>query len=335
LLVAAIILMTVGVGVIFATSQVIIAIQRFDTYLAGGAATTVVRAPGAIDAQRCAALGDTAGVRGSVALREEPAGAVLDVLPSITQPRFSAAGDLPRTLGSDPVARPGVMVSEEFAQRLGLAPGDEISLKDGATLLAGTYRYPDDGRLPLLASAVIVPVPAGATPFDQCWVTVWPPREDFRSMLTSVLIASDAAQTETQLLGSTLGAPQTLASLISASPAVWLQAGAAAVALILGVVWVRTRRVELALALHLGQSRAALHTQSVLEAALVGIPVAAAGLALTTTLIAAQVNPTHAPAAALGATATTVAILAALLSGVLIGAQSVRASKISDWAKDR
>lgn len=335
LVLGAILTIVLGVGVAFAAHQTTAAIETYDSYLERGSATTVIRSPNGIDPQRCAALNEVAGVRGAVALRQDPDGVTLAALPSFEQPRIAAVGDVSAMLGSPPAMMPGVLLSEEMSTRLGLAPGESLALSAGKTTLAGTFAYPDDGRIPLFATAVVEPLPRGDAPFDQCWVTVWPPRDDYRSLLTSSIIPIEGQSPETQLLNHSLGEPRPLSVLVADSSAGWMQAGGALLAFFLGGAWVRSRRVELALALHLGQPRHALYAQVVGEATLVAWTVAPATFVLTVIMVAPRLPGPELASVVLGAAATALGIVAALSAGVLTGLLFVHEAKISDWAKDR
>ncbi len=332
---AGLLVLVLALGVTGVAQQTAMAIDRYNAFLSSGAATTVIRSPGGVDAERCDWLNGVAGVVGAAALRERPEGITLAALPSFAQPRIQAVGDVLAVLGSTSATGPGVLLSESLAMKLGIEPGDVLALDPGETVLSGVFPYPDDGRLPLLASAVVEPIPSSGERFDQCWVTLWPPSEKHRSLPLTAVIPIEGQSIETQLLNQSLGEPRSLDALVAASPAGWMRATAVLLAILLGTVWVRSRRVELALALHLGQSRAALNAQTLAELVVVIGAIIPAAFVATAVALASRLGSDHLAGVVLGAGATSLAIVAALAAGVLIGLAFVHEGKMSDWARDR
>ena len=325
------------VGVAFAMVQAANATSTYRSYLTGGAATTIVVAPGGIDAGRCAALAKVDGVTGAFALRQLPEEAVLAVLPSFGQPQLELVGDIVGMLGGSPSSAPGVFLSEQLAGQLGAHAGDPLPLRDGETRVSGVFAYPADGRQQFLADVVVVPVSATAQPFDQCWVTVWPPRDEFRSLLSTVLASTgqDAGAAEFQSLNPSLGTPRTLDELIDESRAQLLQLGAICAAAILGFAWVRTRRLDLAMALHLGQSRGAMTVQVLLEATVVAVITTLVVLVPTIIMLSLRTPPEDFAPLAADTALAALATVACVGVGALVGAATIRERSLSDWAKDR
>lgn len=331
----ALLALALGIGVGFAGHQQASAVEQYNLYLSGGAATTIVRSSSGIDAARCAMLGEISGIQGAVALREVPGGLTLAAMPSFSQAHFHAVGDVISVLGGQRSATPGVLLSAPMAERLGLTPGDALALTERKTVLAGVFAYPEDRRLPLLSTAIVEPVARAEIAFDQCWVTIWPPREEYRALLDTAVTAAGSQSVEIMQLNSALGIPRSLDTLVERANVRWLQAGAVVLALVIGAVWVRSRRVELALARHLGQSRGAQHAQVLTEAALVACVVALAAVVGTAIALSLRLDSDWLVALTTESTATAVAVLLALTAGILLALTSVHPSRISDWAKDR
>lgn len=153
----------------------------------------------------------------------------------------------------------GVIVSPAVHETLGLAAGDRLVTVGGAgTGVAGVYDYPDDGRDPDLEYAVLAPAVDDGSPFDACWATVWPQRDDTVSMLRRTVLPASGADGEDRptagQLNPTLGAVFTPA----ARRPVLVPFGAAAlVGLTIGGAAVARRRLALAYDRHVGVPRCA------------------------------------------------------------------------------
>ncbi|MBT1683971.1 hypothetical protein [Curtobacterium flaccumfaciens] len=229
-------------------------------FVASGAATTVQRAEGRIDGRVCDALADAEGVIASGAFRRLDAGVVPAALQGSAIPTYEVTAGVRGLLGgSDADGTAGVIVSPTVRETLGLAAGDRLVTAGGAgTGVAGVYDYPDDGRDPDLEYAVLAPTVDDGSPFDACWATVWPQRDDTVSMLRRTVLPASGAEGEDRptagQLNPTLGAVFTLA----ARQPVLVPFGAAAlVGLTIGAAAVARRRLALASDRHVGVPRSA------------------------------------------------------------------------------
>lgn len=239
-------------------------LQKGDDFLAAGAATWVLTAPGAVDAARCEALASLDDVVAAGALRPV-AGTRLAALPSTEVPTYEVTTGLLEVVGARTTGI-GVLLPEPLAASLGSSTG--IPLTDGRHLTrGGSYRYPDDGRDTALGYALLAPTPSTGA-FDACWVTIWPANPGARAALRYALLPtdpSDADQVTERQLNPRLGQSfDTRAALLARgtrhAPVVALVAG-----LVIGLVAMRTRRLELASARHAGVRVPALMLQTALE----------------------------------------------------------------------
>jgi hypothetical protein len=217
-----------------------------------GASVLVVEAPGEVDGVACERLAQLPGVDAAGALRRESTKTVFSGLPQQAVPTITASPGLAGVLGVGDSSS-GVWLSRDLASSLGVRPGESAAMKDGQLRVAATFAYPDDGRRPGLAFAVIAPAPASQA-MDECWVDSWPMNPQVRALLMgTVSPEADLAKppTVTQLNG-VLGASFDGHLRWEQRVTRWSPLAAAAIGVVLGMVALRLRRLELASARHAG-----------------------------------------------------------------------------------
>lgn len=230
-----------------------------------GGSVWVVEAPGGVDASRCEALTRVEGVTASGALREStetvrPAG-----LPSSDIRAFEATPGLGAVLAVDGGVAGGVWLPRALAETLGVAPGGSIETAEGRVAVAGRYEYPADGRVTTLEHAVVAPVPVTGT-FDACWAEIWPPSAETTALLSFALWDSTPGlQSQQGQLNGRLGRLSDLAARYDERATRWAGEIAVVAGAALGFASVRSRRLELASALHAGVPRGAVTAQVMLE----------------------------------------------------------------------
>lgn len=297
----------------------------------GGGATHIVAAPAGIDGQQCIALQGLTGVVGTIALREVPARFDLLAYPYSQPALYDAAGDIPEVLVASPSGPPGVWLSEVMATRFGSGP---LAIADGSSaVVAGTFPYPDDGRNSQLASAALQPVPPFGR-FDACWMTIWPHDDASLALLDTALVPGTDNVTRQQL-NPTFGTPTPTIDLLRTRSTRWLLAVGAAVSAALGYISIRTRRVELSLAQHLGVHGPQQRIQLGLETLCWALP--ASALATTVALITTTAHTT-APESRWLLTHIMVGVAASLiatLTGSLAAALTIVEKRLYIWTKDR
>lgn len=172
-------------------------------FVTSGAATQVFTAEGRIDGTACAALADDGSVLASGAVRRVEDGLVVAALPGTSVPTYEVSGGFPAVVGVEGVVgAPGVVASAEVADTLGVEPGQRIEAAQGTVPVVGVYAWPDDGRDPDLAYAVLAPAIDDGTPFDACWATIWPEDDTALAGLRRTLLPSTGAEDDAR---STLG----------------------------------------------------------------------------------------------------------------------------------
>jgi hypothetical protein len=312
------------------------AMLTYASYNVNGASTTVIRALGGVDPRACARLSTLRGVTGAVAMRQRGSEVRVAVLPRFGQPDIEVFGDLFGVLGGEASGVPGILLSRPFADQLGLRAGSPFALTDGASRVAGVFNYPDDGRQQVLANAVVVPTPNPEGAFDECWVTVWPPDPRLAALHTSVLLGQgQSGGVEFQLLNGTLGEPKPLLQLFEESHVQTVKLAGVVGSLLLGFVWLLTRRLDLAVALHVGQSRCAQVGQVLSEALSVALIAASAVVVGTLLVVGRGLSMGDFAILAVSTVARAVAALGGLVAGILMAHLTVHATKFGDWAKDR
>ncbi|WP_407320541.1 hypothetical protein UQW22_08700 [Isoptericola halotolerans] len=329
-------------GLAVADARVLVRVwQDADAFRSAGAAvqTLASEREQVVDGTRCQALSGVAGLTGAGALRPgapvraasmpssdltvwEVTPGVLDLLTTTARPVRTATGT---TTG-------GLWLADDLAAALGASAGDELVIDDGRVRVAGVYTWPDDGRDRVLAYAAVVAVPATGT-FERCWAGAWPVDDDAAGLLYSAT-SPGADDLRLGQLNSTRGSGYDLSGLVDARPTAVAPAAAAAVGLVLGYLAVRTRRLELASALHARVPKPFLTWQHLLEAgcwlaAALSVTAAATGVAA----LVGSPGPYLGTWATAGMAAGTGA--AATLIGTLVGVLTTREKHLFRYFKER
>lgn len=261
-------------GVAGAQARMVVGLaQEAAAFRQSGAAVWIMSQPGGIGGAQCDALASLPGVVASGGLR---AGALLRlaVIPSTPVTLWEVTPGFADLLDGAKATTPraGVWLSDDLAQRIGAtASTTAVPVADGSQLkVAGVYRYPTDGRLPILSYTMLSPV-ASDQPFDQCWVMAWPQPGVAATVLPLALLPTgsgpgvqQATPTTTQLnstLGSSFDGPAKFAAL----PLLLLTLACMVIGAGLGYTSIRTRRLEMACSLHMGMPRRALNMQIAAE----------------------------------------------------------------------
>ena len=156
-------------------------LDQASAYRQSGADILVLNAPDGIDAASCERLTSLTNVQAAGAIRTtDPL--TLAALPDTTTPLYQITPGLAKLLDTkqDPNTT-GLIASQQVAETLGTSTGGTIGLADGRTArVKGIYQYPDDGRTPGYAYALMEETPATGT-FDACWAKTWPQTDRTRN----------------------------------------------------------------------------------------------------------------------------------------------------------
>jgi len=308
-------------------------------FRAAGATVQMLQAPGLVDGWRCDALSDLGSVSYAGAVRQAEPVRILN-LPSA---RVTVIEATPGVVGmlsvmgrawTDEAIPDGVWLSEDLATMLGAAPGTVLETSTGEAVVQGVYAWPDDGRSRDLGYAILTPVPAAGV-FDQCWLEVWPVDAEAASLAyTSLTRPPEGGQVTTGQLNTRLGASYDAAGLLRGRLTAQAPLAGLVIGLGLGYVAVRTRRLEIASALHARVPRAGLLLQYVLEVAAwagAGMVILAAGLLWG----ARWDNPDRSWATWLIGLRIVVAGGAATIFGALAALATTREKHLFRYAKER
>ena len=259
-------------------------------FASSGASVRVLVAHSTTDGAACEQLGEVPGVRSAGALKEADA-VVLRTMNANPIPAYAVTPGLIGVLGGRPGGT-GAWISTQLAKTLSVRVGQDLVTTTGTLTVAGVFDYPDDGRDSRLGYAALLPQPA-AGGFDECWADVWPLSKARETLLYSALTV-DTSSTDPVTIGqlnTSRGKQFDGVGRFGSRATRFALPGCAVAGLLLGFVAVRLRRLELAGALHLGESRRALLATLLIETAVWAI----LALALAAGVLAFGVTQGHPP----------------------------------------
>jgi hypothetical protein len=301
--------------------------RQAKTYRESGAAIRLVVLHELIDGAQCDKLNGYPGIAAAGATRTGSS-LSLAAMPARKLETVEATPGLAKVLGLDAkAANAGVWLSSDLAGVLGISQaGVDLPLADGTvSQTSAIYQWADnDGRPPTLAYTIVQPVPAQGK-FDTCWVELWPEGDTADAVLTLPALAGppDPNTGQRQLpqveqLNTTLGWRFDALGKLAKLPTDSLTLAGVLIGLVLGAGLIRSRRLELAAALHAGVPKTALVGQIMVEIFTIGL--CAACLAVPTAIYAAKAGNPDPPWPALFPALRTVAlaVLAAVLGALLI-----------------
>jgi hypothetical protein len=241
--------------------------QKSADFVSSGASVRVMVARQTTDAAACERLRTISGVRSAGALKEADA-VVLRAMIANPIPAYAVTPGLIEVLGGNAATIAGAWIPAQLAKTLGVKPGQELVTTAGTLSVAGIYNYPDDGRDSRLNYAALLPQPATGT-FDECWADVWPFSKTRDRLLYSALTV-DTSSTDPVSIGqlnTSRGTQFDGVGEFAGRPTRLALPGCVLAGLMLGFVAIRMRRLEIAGALHLGESRRSLLATLLIETA--------------------------------------------------------------------
>lgn len=256
-------------------------------YQRSGASISIISAPGQIDPTACEALNAIDGIRAAGAVRAEQERLTLSLLPAAPVPINTVSPHFPSLLNAAITQGPGLVLSDQVVADLGVSQGSNVQTADGPARVAGTFDYPSDGRESGYGYAILIPSNE-REPFDECWADIWPQSDTVRSLLYTTLTHGNTTSSQPSLgqlnttLGTEFGGYATFEHRVTRfAPALSALGG-----ILLGYIWLRVRRLQVASQLHAGVTRQNMRTILLLELASWTVPGAVLSLACVAVLIA-------------------------------------------------
>lgn len=246
--------------------------RQADAFRAAGGATRVLSSPEGVDRVRCEDLPAAAGFASSGSLVQGES-ITLPEPGSSPIPVYDVSPGLAARLGIVDTGLGGAYVSTTFAGELGVDRGSVLITRDGPVTVLGTFAPgARDGGASRLASALVAVVPAVGTA-SECWADTWPSTRE-RDPLLLTALSPDAPSKETSIdpLNPVVGQEFAGSEAFVYRTTRYAPAFAAGASLLLGVVYARTRRLELASSLHAGASPTFVTGTLLVEAFIVGFP---------------------------------------------------------------
>jgi hypothetical protein len=305
-------------------------------YQRAGASVSLVEAPGQIDGASCDALAGVRGIRAAGALRNNDDGLPVAALPSGPLPIVNVTPGFPAVVHTDWSHGPGLILSDQVVKTMNRGPGDALTLQHSSVPITGEYAYPDDGRRSGLGYSVLSPSSTDDAPFDECWADIWPSDPETSKLLALALIpkGKDADTPSFQQLNTRLGAEFDATTRFysrNTQGAMWVSG---ALGLAIGYLFIRTRRMQHASAVHAGVRHRDLAMILAIEAAAWIVPSALLAGSVIAWFIATDPRGDFASSAVLGGRIITIAVVGAVI-GLSVAIASIREKALFRYFKDR
>jgi len=257
------------------------------------------------------------------------------VLPRTEPVLIEYAGDLTSVVQSTLDERGGVVLDRSVAEELGPMSTSTIPGASGGEIrVAGSFEWPDDGRLPSLSGAALSPVPANGR-FDECWVRAWPPDEHLEPLYLLATDGALGAEPRTLPLNPTLGTGRPTSLLLENRATALVPWAPPLLALTIGFLAVWLRRVEIAGNLAAGARRTDVTLQAVIETIIWVIPALSAVAAIAYWQVVSAIAPGDAIVVFAEQLAPILAAGASAVFGTTLGTLTVRRAALYRYAKDR
>lgn len=311
-------------------------ILRAQEYRDSGASITTLEAPGLIDGATCDSFAALHGVRAAGAIQQNDPSLTPAALPNGSIASFRVTAGAVRLFhADDDTGAAGVLVSKDVLDTLGIGAGAILNTAHAQAPVRGSFDWPQDGRRPGYSYAALAP-DASEDAFDECWVDAWPAPPNLGEIMRTALNPDPTGQTKViasqvnTTKGRTFDGGRSYAERVTRyAPYAAMLAG-----FIIGYAAIRSRRLELAAAQHVGVTR----TQQMLQTSLETCAwVLAAGLMAAAVVAASIVSVATSDRLALAHIATYVALpgLVSTLLGSVAASASIRESHLFIYFKTR
>lgn len=196
--------------------------DRAHDYVRSGGATQILSSDSAVSGEVCDALASVENVVAAGAIRSQGVRLGLAALPSTPVPVSEISPGMVALLDvSVPEPAAGLLLSEDLADQVLSSGATHVTALDGGDVpVQGTYAWPTDGRLQALSfTALALTTPD--SPYDECWVTVWPSSTVTADLVSLALVpGSGAGQVSVTQLNTSRGPTSTVRHwCVSVTPA--------------------------------------------------------------------------------------------------------------------
>jgi hypothetical protein len=240
--------------------------QQGKEFLNSGAATWELASKGTISPVRCDNLAKIDGVLHSGAISEENITITPISMPGTSIPVNTVSQNFYKLLDltSLDLSTPGIFIPTVISERLGIRAGNSFLANSGEIFVSGVYNYPDDGRQGSLGFAALAPLDTQSEPnrlLDSCQATIWGQNDSLKTMLWTALeskeeSANSRVKPEIAQLNGKFGITFEGAKLYDSRETKYLGVLVLLVCALLGFVFIRIRRLEIASWLHVSMKKA-------------------------------------------------------------------------------
>ena len=251
------------------------------SFVSAGGTTYFLSAPGAVDGQRCEAVGAVVGASGAM----RPYGAL--ELKSAPGTPLTATTVTPGWLNTIGTSAPpgGWAVPQGVAVRYGAASPSVLGTSLGAIPITAVFSMPEGSSRPDMENAPVAIQPADEQPYDECWLRTassLPSSLALQYATTALRPAMQAHDVQFQQLNARLGESFDLEGRLLGRLSGWAVPLVALFGAAAGWFFVHRRGLDLSYARHLGAARITLVTEIAVEGSVIcGVMVAFIALALT------------------------------------------------------
>lgn len=251
-------------------------VNQAQAFRDSGSSSFIITAKGQISGHACATLSEMPGVLASGALRNANNNFSATNLPNQSVEYFEATPGIGTMLGLPTRelygAQTALVLEDQLATKIGVEDNEAFNTTQGLALVSGTYRYPDDGRVQVLSNAAVLLQESNGW-YDQCWAKFWQIDENTRSILSRVAYAqATTVDISTTQLNPSNGARFDGATVFDSRPSKYAAIACFVLCFLFGLIVMRQRRLEFATAKHMKVTRVQLVLQTLIEAALWGLP---------------------------------------------------------------
>lgn len=233
-------------------------------------------------------------------------------------------------VGTDLAVTPGALISHDLAAEIHATESATFESAIGPITFDEIYEYPSDGRLASLQNAILIVDDEGAT-FDACWYEVWPFTETAAGI--GIMTAEDPSVSKQSQLNSRNGIEFDLTAEVEGLKVWLLTCATLVVSGAMGWIATRSRRSELASALHSTVARSDLSIIIALETLIWTLP--ASMLAIGASTLATSLLPPGPVPISPASVGLVSAAVAGAVSGALLATLSVRSHRLFAYLRDR